>query len=97
LLWTEIRQQQSAVEAAQKAYDLEKSRYETGLDPYLDLLTTQTTLLAAQQTLLGLNVEQMTSAVSLIQALGGGWDLTQLPSTQQVTEKPPHDQRTIQQ
>ena len=97
LLWTEIRQQQAAVEAAQKAYDLEKSRYETGLDPYLTLLTTQTTLLAAQQTLLGVNVQQMTSAVSLIQALGGGWDVNQLPTTHQVTQKPPPDQRTIQQ
>jgi len=97
LLWTEIRHQQTAVEAAQKAYDLEKGRYETGLDPYLDLLTTQTTLLAGQQTLLGLNVQQMTSSVSLIQALGGGWDVSQLPNTQQVTQKPPHDQRTIQQ
>lgn len=97
LLWTEIRHQQTAVKAAQNAYDLEKGRYETGLDPYLDLLTTQTTLLSAQQTLLGLNVEQMTSAVSLIQALGGGWDVNQLPTTQQVTQKPPHDQRTIQQ
>jgi len=97
LLWQEIRQQQAAVEAAQKAYDLEKGRYETGLDPYLTLLTTQTTLLAAQQTLLGLNVQQMTSAVSLIQALGGGWDVSQLPSTQQVTQKPPQDQQTIQQ
>jgi NodT family efflux transporter outer membrane factor (OMF) lipoprotein len=97
LLWTEIRQQEAAVKAAHNAYDLEKGRYETGLDPYLDLLTTQTTLLSAQQTLLGLNVEQMTSAVSLIQALGGGWDVSQLPSTQQVTQKPPQDQRTIQQ
>jgi NodT family efflux transporter outer membrane factor (OMF) lipoprotein len=97
LLWTEIRQQEAAVKAAHNAYDLEKGRYETGLDPYLDLLTTQTTLLSAQQTLLGLNVEQMTSAVSLIQALGGGWDVSQLPSTQQVTQKPPSDQRTIQQ
>jgi NodT family efflux transporter outer membrane factor (OMF) lipoprotein len=97
LLWTEIRQQQTAVESAHKAYDLEKSRYETGLDPYLDLLTTQTTLLAAQQTLLGLQVQQMTSAVSLVQALGGGWDVTQLPTTQQVTQKPPHDERTVQQ
>ena len=43
LLWTEIQQEQSAVTAAQKAYDLEKARYETGLDPYLNLLTTQTT------------------------------------------------------
>jgi NodT family efflux transporter outer membrane factor (OMF) lipoprotein len=97
LLWREVIQQKDAVDAAQKAYDLEKYRYQTGLDPYLNLLTTQTTLLSAQQTLLTLQVEQMTGAVLLVEALGGGWDVSQLPTPQQVTEKPPQDQRTVQQ
>lgn len=97
LLWQEIEEQGAAVDAAQKAFDLEKGRYETGIDPYLNLLTTQTTLLASQQTLLNLHVQQMTSAVLLVEALGGGWDVSQLPTDQQVTQKPPQDQRTIQQ
>jgi NodT family efflux transporter outer membrane factor (OMF) lipoprotein len=97
LLSQEIEHQQAAVDAAQKAYDLEKWRYETGLDPFLNLLTTQTTLLSAQQTLLGLHVQQMSSAVLLVEALGGGWDASQLPNAQQVTQKPPQDQQTIQQ
>ncbi len=97
LLWQEIGQQGASVDAAQKAFDLEKGRYETGLDPYLNLLTTQTTLLASQQTLLNLQVQQMTSAVLLVEALGGGWDVSQLPTDQQVTQKPPQDQRAMQQ
>jgi NodT family efflux transporter outer membrane factor (OMF) lipoprotein len=97
LLSVEIQQQQAATEAAQSAYDLEKARYETGLDPYLNLLTTQTTLLNAQQTLLGLQVQNMSSAVLLIEALGGGWDLSQLPNAHDVSQKPPQDQRTLQQ
>jgi len=96
LLWTEIRRQQAAVEAAQKAYDLEKERYQTGLDPYLNLLTTQTALLETQQTLVNLQVQQMTGAVLLVEALGGGWDVSQLPTPQQVTKRPPADQRAIQ-
>lgn len=96
LLWTEIRQEQAAVDAAQKAYDLEKGRYETGIDPYLNLLTTQTALLDTQQTLVNLQVQQMTGAVLLVEALGGGWDVSQLPTPQQVTQRPPADQRTIQ-
>lgn len=96
LLWQEIAQEQAAVNSAQKAYDLEKARYETGLDPYLELLTTQTTLLSAQQTLLNLQVQQMTSAVSLVEALGGGWDVSQLPTASQVSQRPPADQRAIQ-
>ena len=97
LLSQEITQQRAAEEAAQKAFDLEKSRYETGLDPYLDLLTTQNTLLSVQQTLLTIQVQDMTSAVLLVEALGGGWDESQLPNAGQVTQKPPQDQRTIQQ
>ena len=93
----EVTLQQAAVDAAQKAYDLEKWRYQTGLDPYLNLLTAQTTLLSAQQTLVNAQVQQMTSAVLLVEALGGGWDASQLPTAQQVSEKPPHDQQVIQQ
>ena len=96
LLFTEIQHEQAAVAAAQKAYDLEKARYETGLDPYLNLLTTQTALLSTQQTLVNSQIQQMTDAVLLVEALGGGWDVSQLPTTQQVTQKPPADQRTIQ-
>lgn len=95
LLWTEIGHDQAAVTAAQKAYDLEKARYETGLDPYLNLLTTQTALLSTQQTLVQSQIQQMSSAVLLVEALGGGWDVSQLPTTQQVTQRPPADERTI--
>jgi len=97
LLAQQIKQQQASTEAAQHAYELERARYETGLDPYLNLLTTQTTLLQSRQTLLGLQVQEMTSAVLLIEALGGGWDTSQLPSPQQVSKRPPEDQRSIQQ
>jgi NodT family efflux transporter outer membrane factor (OMF) lipoprotein len=93
----QAHQQKAAVDSAQKAFDLEKARYDTGIDPYLTLLTTQTTLLGAQQTLLGLRVQQMTNCVLLVQALGGGWDVSQLPTPRQVTQKPPRDQRTIEQ
>lgn len=96
LLSIEIEQQAAATDAAQKAYELEKARYETGLDPYLNLLTTQTTLLDSQQTLLSLRVQEMSSAVLLIEALGGGWDVSQLPTTREVSQKPPQEQRTIE-
>ncbi|MGA3087551.1 MAG: efflux transporter outer membrane subunit [Terriglobales bacterium] len=97
LLSQVIRQDQAATDAAQKAYDLEKGRYETGIDPYLTLLTTQTALLATRQALVLSQVQQISSAVLLVEALGGGWDVSQLPTPAQVTEKPPADQRTIQQ
>jgi NodT family efflux transporter outer membrane factor (OMF) lipoprotein len=83
----QIVKQNGAVQAAQRYVDIEMSRYQTGLDPYLDVLTAQTTLLSDQQTQVALRVSEMTAAVELIQALGGGWDVTQLPSASQVTSK----------
>jgi outer membrane protein TolC len=60
--------QQAAVNAA--TLNLEMGRYETGIDPYVDVTTAQATLLSNQQTLATIQIEEMTSAVSLIEALG---------------------------
>jgi NodT family efflux transporter outer membrane factor (OMF) lipoprotein len=97
ILSQEIQQEQEAVASAEKFLQLELVRYETGIDPYLDVLIAQTTLLSDQQTLNGLQVEEMTDAVALVEALGGGWDVSRLPSPGQVTEKPDHSETTIQQ
>jgi NodT family efflux transporter outer membrane factor (OMF) lipoprotein len=97
ILSKEIQQEQQAIDSAQTYLKLEQARYDTGVDPYLDVLIAQTTVLADQQTLNGLQVEQMTYAAALVEALGGGWDRSQLPSTRQVTEKPPKSQTSIEQ
>jgi outer membrane protein TolC len=65
---------------ASEAYTLSLGRYHTGLDPYVNVLTAQTTLLADQQTLVTLQMQHMVSAVNLVEALGGGWDRSQLPT-----------------
>src|SRR5580700_3455833 len=97
ILSKEIRQEQQAVDSARTYLKLEQARYDTGVDPYLDVLIAQTTVLADQQTLNGLQVQQMTYAVALVEALGGGWDRSQLPSPRQATEKPPKSETTIEQ
>jgi NodT family efflux transporter outer membrane factor (OMF) lipoprotein len=81
----QIAKQDAAIKAAQRFVEIATSRYETGLDPYLDVITAQNTLLSDQQTQVTLRVSEMTAAVQLIQALGGGWGLTQLPAASQVT------------
>ena len=96
ILSKEIQQEQQAVVAAQTFLKLEQARYETGVDPYVDVLVAQTTVLSDQQTLNGLQVQQMTYAVALVEALGGGWDRSQLPIPHQVTEKPPASETTKQ-
>ena len=97
ILSKQIQQEEQAVNSAQTYLMLEQVRYETGIDPYVDVLIAQTTVLADQQILNTLQVQQMTSAVVLVEALGGGWDRSQLPSTQQVTQKPAKSETTIEQ
>jgi NodT family efflux transporter outer membrane factor (OMF) lipoprotein len=86
LLAQQEAQAQLAVDSADKYVKLELDRYNTGIDPYADVVLAENTSLADQQTLLTARVQQLTSAVQLITALGGGWDLCQLPTTQQVSQ-----------
>jgi NodT family efflux transporter outer membrane factor (OMF) lipoprotein len=97
ILSQQIKRQQDAVNSSQTFLKLEMDRYQNGIDPYIDVVTAQTTLLNNQQTLANLQVEQMTSSVALIEALGGGWDRSQLPTPAQITEKPSKADTTIQQ
>jgi NodT family efflux transporter outer membrane factor (OMF) lipoprotein len=87
ILAQQIQQQQAAVDSAKKFVELETGRYDTGIDPYVDVVTAQTTLLSDQQSLTSLHIQQMTASVQLIEALGGGWDATQLPTPAQVSKK----------
>jgi len=83
----QIERQQQAIDSAQTYLAHERSRYETGLDPYLAVMTAQQTLLSNQQTEVTLRVNEMTAAVLLVQALGGGWNVTELPTPAQITSK----------
>ncbi|MGC1872554.1 MAG: efflux transporter outer membrane subunit [Acidobacteriaceae bacterium] len=96
ILSQQIQQQRQAVGSDQAALDLEMARYQTGLDPYIDVVTLQTTLLIGQQTLANLQIEQMTGAVELVGSLGGGWDTSQLPTPSQVEKSPPSSETKIQ-
>jgi NodT family efflux transporter outer membrane factor (OMF) lipoprotein len=77
ILSQELRQQNAAVAASEGYLRLATTRYQSGLDDYLNVLTAQTTLLSNQRTALNLQMEQLTSSVQLIKALGGGWDDSQ--------------------
>ena len=83
----QIIRENSAIEAAQRYVNLATARYETGLDPYLNVMTAQLTLLSNQLTQTTLRVNEMTAAVQLIQALGGGWKASDLPTPSDVTTK----------
>jgi NodT family efflux transporter outer membrane factor (OMF) lipoprotein len=87
VLSQQIERQKAAVSAAARFLDIANTRYHTGIDPYLNVITAETTLLSDQQTEVTLRVSELTAAVQLIQALGGGWDNSQLPSPDEVTSQ----------
>ena len=89
ILSQEIRQQDTAVSSAQRNLQLAMERYQAGIDPYLNVITAQTTLLTNQQTAVNLRRDQMTASVQLIEAVGGGWDAAQLPSIRDVSQVAP--------
>ena len=88
ILSLEIQQQDAAVAAATRNLTIAVDRYKLGLDPYLNVLTAQTLLLGNQVTAVNLRIAQMTTSVQLVEALGGGWDTSQLPTQQQVVWGP---------
>ncbi len=93
----QIIRQQNAVKDAQDYLSLELVRYNTGVDPYVDVMIAQTTLLNNEETLNALDVQEMISSVELVQALGGGWDRSQLPTPQQAGAKVPEADYKLQQ
>ena len=96
ILSQQVIQQQQAVTSAEEFVTLETARYQTGIDPYVDVVTAQTTLLTDRQAVATLRVQEMTSSVQLIEALGGGWDRSQLPTPAQVSEKLTKAETTVQ-
>lgn len=89
ILSQELRQQDAAVKSAERNLQLATDRYKLGIDPYLNVITAQTTLLGNQQTAVNLRMQQLTDSVQLIEALGGGWNASQLPSAKQLIAKTP--------
>ena len=87
ILSKQIQQQIEAEKSGERFLELAKARYFTGVDTYLNVLVAQTTLLSDQQTLASLRTQAMTASVLLIEALGGGWDRSQLPTPAEVSKK----------
>jgi hypothetical protein len=56
--------------------------------PGMDRQAAQGTLLGNEITLINLLGRRMAAAVLLVQALGGGWDVADLPSAQAVSKSP---------
>jgi NodT family efflux transporter outer membrane factor (OMF) lipoprotein len=75
----EADHQHKATLAAQSAEQIFNNRYVGGLDTYLQVVTAQTTALNNERNDIDLMRREMDASVLLIKALGGGWNVTNLP------------------
>jgi NodT family efflux transporter outer membrane factor (OMF) lipoprotein len=72
-LTKQIADAQSSLKSSDDAYNVAVSRYRGGLSPFLDVLTAENALLQARRTLADLNAQALSLDVTLVRALGGGF------------------------
>jgi NodT family efflux transporter outer membrane factor (OMF) lipoprotein len=83
--------QDSAVTAAREAERVILNQYKAGTVAYTSVVVAQTAALSNAETALNVRQSRLLAAVALIQALGGGWHATQLPSREHIERDTPLD------
>jgi outer membrane protein, multidrug efflux system len=74
--------QQLSVDAAQRALKIANDRYTGGLVTYLDVINAEQTLLDSQRLATQILGQRLVTSVTLVKALGGGWDASSLQAIQ---------------
>lgn len=80
VLESEAQQQHAATVSAEESQTLFETRYEGGVDTYLQVVTWQTAALSNQRNEIDILQRRLNASVLLIKALGGGWDRKSLPA-----------------
>ncbi len=83
----ETGEQAAAVAAAERSLSLALTQYQGGVTAYLQVITAQTVALQNEDSAVQLLTRRMVASVDLIQALGGGWNYSDLPTAGQITAK----------
>jgi NodT family efflux transporter outer membrane factor (OMF) lipoprotein len=88
LLEDEAKTQDIAVTAAQHSLALSTNRYKGGVATYLEVITAQSIALSDQRIAVEIAGRRMAASVSLIKALGGGWNAADLPTVRKQNRSP---------
>jgi NodT family efflux transporter outer membrane factor (OMF) lipoprotein len=88
VLQAETTAEQSAVESAKKSLDIATNQYKAGTEDYLFVITAQGVYLNDEVNAVMLQTREMAASVLLVQALGGGWDVSKLATGHDVSDVP---------
>ena len=80
ILENEAQQQRHAVTSSQDSLQIFTNRYKGGVDTYLQVITAQTIELANERNDIDILRRRLDASVLLIKALGGGWNVSNLPT-----------------
>ena len=80
ILENESQQQEQAVASSKDSLQLFTNRYKGGVDTYLQVITAQTIELANERNAIDIQRRRLDASVLLIKALGGGWNVSNLPT-----------------
>jgi outer membrane protein TolC len=87
ILEIEAREQDEAVQAAERSLTLTTNQYRGGVVSYLNVVIAQTAALTSEQTAVGITGRRLNASLLLIKALGGGWSADRLPTDAEVTRR----------
>jgi NodT family efflux transporter outer membrane factor (OMF) lipoprotein len=87
ILEQETQVEDEAVTAARQSVAVTVNRYNQGIASALDVINTQTVELNNLKASVVLLGNRISAALLLVKALGGGWDVSQLPSAGEVAKK----------
>ena len=71
--------QANAVAASERSLALANNRYRGGVASYLEVITAQSFALANERAAVNILMRRMSATVQLVKALGGGWNVRELP------------------
>jgi NodT family efflux transporter outer membrane factor (OMF) lipoprotein len=84
ILAREAHQQSDATKSAEESLRVFTNRYVGGADPYLQVIIAQTIALQNERNDVDIARRRMDAIILLIKALGGGWNISQLPDAAKV-------------
>ena len=93
ILEEEAAIQDEAVQNSRQSVALTLNQYKSGIVSYLNVVTVQATALSNERTAVDIQNRRLAASVLLVKALGGGWNASTLPSSDELARGDPYPRK----